>query len=324
MLARAPNTGLQKLGGHRMSENRLGRETSPYLLQHKDNPVHWWAWGPEALAEAKRTGKPILLSVGYAACHWCHVMAHESFEDDGDRGRHERAVRQHQGRPRGAARHRRHLHARAACPGRAGRLAADHVPRQRGAARSGAAPTSRRTPATAARLRRRAARGRARLPRGARQGRRQRQAADRRAGAAAASTADAPTIDDRLLADLTARMVPRRRSGARRPAGRAEVSAVELLLAAVARRHPLRQRAGARRPSTPRSTNICQGGIYDHLGGGFARYSVDERWLVPHFEKMLYDNALLIDLMTEVYRETRHRRCSSRASPRRSAGSSAR
>ena len=62
--------------------NRLGRETSPYLLQHQENPVNWWAWGPEALAEAKRTGKPILLSVGYAACHWCHVMAHESFEDD--------------------------------------------------------------------------------------------------------------------------------------------------------------------------------------------------------------------------------------------------
>ena len=63
-------------------ENRLARETSPYLLQHKDNPVHWWAWGEEALAEAKRTDKPILLSVGYAACHWCHVMAHESFEDE--------------------------------------------------------------------------------------------------------------------------------------------------------------------------------------------------------------------------------------------------
>ena len=62
-------------------ENRLARETSPYLLQHKDNPVHWWAWGPEALAEAKKTGRPILLSVGYSACHWCHVMAHESFED---------------------------------------------------------------------------------------------------------------------------------------------------------------------------------------------------------------------------------------------------
>ena len=63
-------------------QNRLARETSPYLLQHQHNPVDWWPWGPEALAEAKRTGKPILLSVGYAACHWCHVMAHESFEDE--------------------------------------------------------------------------------------------------------------------------------------------------------------------------------------------------------------------------------------------------
>src|SRR5215213_1557341 len=66
----------------RSQQNRLGRETSPYLLQHKDNPVEWWPWGPEALAEAKSTNRPILLSVGYAACHWCHVMAHESFEDD--------------------------------------------------------------------------------------------------------------------------------------------------------------------------------------------------------------------------------------------------
>src|SRR5262245_22490409 len=64
-----------------MSANLLATETSPYLLQHKDNPVHWRAWGPEALAEATRLNKPILVSVGYAACHWCHVMAHESFED---------------------------------------------------------------------------------------------------------------------------------------------------------------------------------------------------------------------------------------------------
>src|SRR5512146_364554 len=63
-------------------ENRLAAATSPYLLQHKHNPVDWWTWGPEALAEAKRTNRPILLSVGYSACHWCHVMAHESFEDD--------------------------------------------------------------------------------------------------------------------------------------------------------------------------------------------------------------------------------------------------
>src|SRR5262250_3656494 len=62
--------------------NRLSEATSPYLLQHKHNPVDWWTWGPEALAEAKASNRPILLSVGYAACHWCHVMAHESFEDE--------------------------------------------------------------------------------------------------------------------------------------------------------------------------------------------------------------------------------------------------
>src|SRR4051794_9683270 len=62
--------------------NRLAASTSPYLLQHKDNPVDWWEWGPDAFAEAERRGVPILLSIGYAACHWCHVMAHESFEDE--------------------------------------------------------------------------------------------------------------------------------------------------------------------------------------------------------------------------------------------------
>src|SRR3990170_3154139 len=63
--------------------NRLGSATSPYLLQHADNPVDWWPWGDEALSEAKRRDVPVLISVGYAACHWCHVMAHESFEDEG-------------------------------------------------------------------------------------------------------------------------------------------------------------------------------------------------------------------------------------------------
>src|ERR1700754_4998987 len=69
------------MASHATHENSLARETSPYLRQHKHNPGDWWRWGPEALAEAQRSGKPILLSVGYAACHWCHVMAHESFED---------------------------------------------------------------------------------------------------------------------------------------------------------------------------------------------------------------------------------------------------
>ena len=70
-----------------MTRNLLGEETSPYLLQHKDNPVHWRPWGSASLALAKRENKPILLSIGYAACHWCHVMAHESFEDEAIAGR---------------------------------------------------------------------------------------------------------------------------------------------------------------------------------------------------------------------------------------------
>ena len=113
-----------------MSENRLGRETSPYLLQHRDNPVHWWAWGPEALAEAKRTSKPILLSVGYAACHWCHVMAHESFEDAPTaQVMNELFVNikvDREERPDIDAIYMSALHA----PRRAGRLAAHHVPRR--------------------------------------------------------------------------------------------------------------------------------------------------------------------------------------------------
>ena len=71
-----------RMGAPSKSENRLSSETSPYLLQHADNPVHWYPWGEDALEFAKESGKPILLSVGYSACHWCHVMAHESFEDE--------------------------------------------------------------------------------------------------------------------------------------------------------------------------------------------------------------------------------------------------
>ncbi|NQU62517.1 MAG: DUF255 domain-containing protein, partial [Rhodospirillales bacterium] len=65
-----------------MTQNMLSEETSPYLLQHQDNPVHWRPWNDETLAHARKENKPIMLSIGYAACHWCHVMAHESFEDD--------------------------------------------------------------------------------------------------------------------------------------------------------------------------------------------------------------------------------------------------
>src|SRR6185312_16829325 len=79
--ASAPSASRVAASGEIMP-NRLAQETSPYLRQHADNPVDWWPWSPEAFAEARRRDVPVLISVGYAACHWCHVMAHESFEDD--------------------------------------------------------------------------------------------------------------------------------------------------------------------------------------------------------------------------------------------------
>ena len=97
-----------------MQRNHLAAETSPYLLQHADNPVDWYPWGEAALATAKRENKPILLSIGYSACHWCHVMAHESFEDPDDRRIDEPLVRQYQSRPRRAARSRQDLSSGAA------------------------------------------------------------------------------------------------------------------------------------------------------------------------------------------------------------------
>ena len=111
--------------------NRLADATSPYLLQHADNPVDWREWGPEAFEEARRRDVPVLLSVGYAACHWCHVMAHESFEDDEVARVVNDGLRRGQGGPRGAARHRRRLHGGDDRPDRAGRVADDLLPHPR-------------------------------------------------------------------------------------------------------------------------------------------------------------------------------------------------
>ena len=90
--------------------NRLASESSPYLRQHADNPVDWYPWGEEAFRRARELDRPVIISIGYSACHWCHVMAHESFEDEAIARRDERGFRRHQGRPGGAARRRRRLH----------------------------------------------------------------------------------------------------------------------------------------------------------------------------------------------------------------------
>ncbi len=290
-----------------MSENRLAFETSPYLLQHRDNPVHWWAWGPEALAEAKRTGKPILLSVGYAACHWCHVMAHESFEDqataDVMNAMYINIKVDREERPDIDAIYMGALH----------RLG-----------EQGGWPLTMFLDSEA-----RPFWGGTYFPKDARYGRPafvtvllriaeafQNQKDNVASNAAALMAALADDGDDRgdganrhvildqaEIKDLVSRItraVDPVHGGLSGAPKFPQWNVFWLLW-----RSAIRFNDGAAKAAVVTTlTNICQGGIYDHLGGGFARYSVDERWLVPHFEKMLYDNALLIDLLTEVWRET--------------------
>src|SRR6516165_3908179 len=285
--------------------NRLGKETSPYLLQHQDNPVHWWAWGPEALVEAKRTAKPILLSVGYAACHWCHVMAHESFEDEATAAvMNELFVNikvDREERPDIDAIYMRALHNLGESGGWPLTMFLDsHARPFWGGTYFPPQPRFGR-PAFAQVLREIA--------------RIYREEPDKvrhNAELLVKSLNEndpgrgGTVVTDDLLADLTRRMVASvdPRFGGLSGAPKFPQWNFFWLLWRGAIRYADQ---AARHAVDVTLTHICQGGIYDHLGGGFARYSVDERWLVPHFEKMLYDNALLVDLLCEVYRETSNR-----------------
>jgi uncharacterized protein YyaL (SSP411 family) len=281
--------------------NQLGGETSPYLLQHKDNPVHWRPWGPAALKEAKDTNKPILLSVGYAACHWCHVMAHESFEDEAtaavmnDLFVNIKVDREE--RPDVDAIYMNALH-----------QIGEH---------GGWPLTMFLTPDAEPFW------GGTYFPREERYGR---PAFVSVLNTVARAYREEPDKVRNNADAITARLKPSQPQGAGAQINDMTLSNLaRRFLAAVdpvnggmrgAPKFPQTQffellwRAGLRYGMpNPREavditlTHIAQGGIYDHLGGGFSRYSVDERWLVPHFEKMLYDNALLVDMMTEAWCE---------------------
>ncbi|MGE0023747.1 MAG: thioredoxin domain-containing protein [Hyphomicrobium sp.] len=284
-----------------MSRNRLGEETSPYLIQHKDNPVHWWAWGPEALAEAKRTGKPILLSVGYSACHWCHVMAHESFEDEvtaavmNDHFVNIKVDREE--RPDIDAIYMGALHRLGQQGGWPLTMFLDGDARPFWGGTYFPKVSLYGRPAFVDVL--------------ARISDIYQKEPGKVAGNAEAlvqalsETSDGgagPTIDDAILRDVTgrlARAVDPVHGGVAGAPKFPQWSFFWLLW-----RGAIRYRNGqAKAAVTTTLERMSMGGIYDHLGGGFARYAVDELWLVPHFEKMLYDNALLVDLMTEVWRE---------------------
>jgi len=282
--------------------NRLKFETSPYLLQHKDNPVHWWPWGPEALAEAKRTGKPILLSVGYAACHWCHVMAHESFEDEATASvMNELFVNikvDREERPDIDAIYMGALHRLGEQGGWPLTMFLDsdarpfwggtYFPKEARFGRSAfitvllriaeafeSQPDNVRSNAEAI-------------------------LASLAPQANAATVTPLPEATIKELVSRIARAVDPVHGGLQGAPKFPQWNVFWLLWRGAMKFAD----ATARQAVVTTLNNICQGGIYDHLGGGFARYSVDEFWLVPHFEKMLYDNALLIDLLTEAWRET--------------------
>ena len=275
--------------------NRLALETSPYLQQHADNPVDWYAWGPEALERAKREDKPILLSVGYSACHWCHVMAHESFED-----------------PRVAAlMNRLFVNVKVDREERPDIDQIYQTAHQMLGSRSGGWPLTMFLAPDGAPFF-----GGTYFPKDARYG-----------------LPGFPELCERIAqiwrdkrSDITAqnaevlkafsRMLPQR------AAQRSNLSADVLgdMLAHLRANFDARHGGFGGAPKFPHPadlelclrkaaadmalltlTRMCEGGIYDQLGGGFCRYSVDAEWQIPHFEKMLYDNGPLLQLLSDAW-----------------------
>ncbi|MET9152719.1 thioredoxin domain-containing protein [Streptomyces griseoflavus] len=283
--------------------NRLAHETSPYLLQHADNPVDWWPWSPEAFEEARRRQVPVLLSVGYASCHWCHVMAHESFEDQDtadDMNAHFVSVKvDREERPDVDA---VYMEAVQAATGQGGWpmtvfLTPDAEPFYFGtyyppAPRHGM-PSFRQ------------------VLQGVHQAWDERR--DEVGEVAGKITRDlAERVisygDDRVpgeqelaqaLLGLTREYDPQRGGFGGAPKFPPSM-VIEFLL----RHHARTGAEGALQMASDTCERMARGGIYDQLGGGFARYSVDRDWVVPHFEKMLYDNALLCRAYAHLWRAT--------------------
>jgi uncharacterized protein len=297
--------GLDYLHGrNRMDCNRLGEETSPYLLQHKDNPVHWQAWSDETLAAAKAAGKPIMLSIGYAACHWCHVMAHESFENPQIAARmNELFVNIKVDREERPDLDSIYQHALALMGEQGGWpltmfLTPDgepfwggtYFPPEQRWGRPGFPQILEAMSNAYAQDHDKVAKNVVALREALK-----RLGRPERGGAIGSEQLD--SIAERLL-----REVDQLHGGIGSAPKFPQTGILELLWRAWKRTG----QAPYREAVVKALDAMCQGGIYDHLGGGFARYSTDARWLVPHFEKMLYDNAELVDLLNLVWQETKN------------------
>ena len=283
--------------------NRLADETSPYLLQHQHNPVAWYPWGEEALTRAKAENKPIFLSIGYSACHWCHVMEHESFEDAEIAAKmNELYVCIKVDREERPDLDQIYMNAVQLMTGRGGWpmsvfLTPDLQPFFGGTywpprARMGMPGFD------------------LVLERVAEAWQNRREAAIQQAAELTAvlqNIGEQETATEGLRLDLlfaAETKLERAFDFTHGGFGSAPKFPHSMDLQLLLRMNKRRPREIVQQMVTLSLQKMADGGIYDHLGGGFARYSVDERWLVPHFEKMLYDNALLTTAYLEAYQVT--------------------
>jgi uncharacterized protein YyaL (SSP411 family) len=285
--------------------NRLAHATSPYLLQHKNNPVEWREWGPEALAEAEAHNKPILLSVGYAACHWCHVMAHESFEDPeiaalmNDLFVNIKVDREE--RPDVDHIYMSALHLLGERGGWPLTMfltpkgepfwGGTYFPKEPGFGRPSFPQVLREVARVFHVEHGRVDQNRRALTERLREA----PAAPEHALGVSLGLAELDRLGGRLI-----ELFDPINGGLKGAPKFPNPSILEFL-------YRYARRSGD--PEVHRQVmlaleRMALGGIHDHLGGGFARYSVDERWLAPHFEKMLYDNAQLLELYAHAAQET--------------------
>jgi uncharacterized protein YyaL (SSP411 family) len=289
--------------------NRLADETSPYLRQHADNPVDWYPWGDEAFAAARRDDKPVLLSVGYSACHWCHVMAHESFEDPEVAAlMNELFVNVKVDREERPDVDEIYMEAVQALTGQGGwPMTVFLTPDGRPFFGGTYFPKTRRGgmiafPELCSRI--------------DELWRTRREDIDAQAGQLTGALGRSALVEpggespagDALAAAV--KTLRQQHDDARGGFGGApkfpQAMSLDLLLRALARQpSPDPDIRGIVETSLDA---MASGGIYDHLGGGFARYSVDAVWLVPHFEKMLYDQALLARAYLHAWQLTGHER----------------
>ncbi|WP_406332556.1 thioredoxin domain-containing protein [Streptomyces sp. NBC_00203] len=283
--------------------NRLADVTSPYLLQHAENPVDWWPWVPEAFEEARRRDVPVLLSVGYSACHWCHVMAHESFEDAETAAfMNEHFVNVKVDREERPDVDAVYMEAVQAATGQGGWpmtvfLTPEAEPFYFG---TYFPPEPRH--------------GMPSFP----------QVLEGVHGAWTGRRDEVAEVAGKIVRDLAERemsfgddQVPgeeelagallgltREYDASRGGFGGAPKFPPSMVIEFLLRHHARTGSEGALQMAADTCERMARGGLYDQLGGGFARYSVDREWVVPHFEKMLYDNALLCRVYAHLWRAT--------------------